>query len=459
MPATLMTADSLVFIYKELRYTIGNDHPKHREVRQAIQDRNWDKAARIVTNASSGREFSAGKVEVNHGHVFYNKEIISNTLTKRILDQTAAGFDTVPMMMFLSNLMENPSFNVVEKLYDFMEQSMLPITDDGHFLAYKRVNEMYTDIYSGLFDNAVGATLNMDRNKIADGSSISGLLGLSFYSLDYIKTYGIASDQHIMIIKINPKDVVYVPVDYIPQKSACCSYEVIGEHAGSTDLTKTKAEVISELKDENHNEGHANGYMVGEDQAIDDGIAADGTESPYADDKLIERAFVRYDFGEAFSTMDTSNGSDYRRGFREGFAGGWEDMQTELKEEAARDTSPGEPTIPDEGVEAKTGTGLPPKGKQVDPPTSEDYKTGYEDGQLVGEDKAVSNGMSKDDPVGQYNRLLPPNLTFAEVLKTPAFNQYDLAVGIDNTTHGSDYRIGFRAGFLGAWEEVQIEFK
>jgi hypothetical protein len=37
-----------------------------------------------------------------------------------------------------------------------------------------------------------------------------------------------------MILKINPRDVVSIPVDYNDSKGRCCRYEVIGELGAET---------------------------------------------------------------------------------------------------------------------------------------------------------------------------------------------------------------------------------
>ena len=102
----------------------------------------------------------------------------------------------------------------------------MPITEDGHFLAYKKVRDDYKDVHSGTFDNSVGQVVSMVRNKVDENKDNTCSSGLHFCSFDYLKSFG---GTRIMILKINPADVVSIPSDHFQQKGRTCRYEVIGE--------------------------------------------------------------------------------------------------------------------------------------------------------------------------------------------------------------------------------------
>ena len=136
------------------------------------------------------------------------------------------GFPIEPMVNFMENLYANPSKRSVDELYNFLEKSQLPITPDGHFLAYKKVRDNYFDCHSGTMDNSVGKIVEMARNEVDDDKDRTCSAGLHFCSLDYLNHFGGA---RIMIVKINPKDVVSIPSDYNDTKGRACRYEVIGE--------------------------------------------------------------------------------------------------------------------------------------------------------------------------------------------------------------------------------------
>jgi hypothetical protein len=127
---------------------------------------------------------------------------------------------------FIYNLVENPSKDSREELYGFLEACSLPITDDGHFLAYKRVGDKYMDCYSGLMDNSVGKVVEMPRGQVNADRHETCSSGLHVCSREYLSGF---SGSHIMVCKINPRDVVSVPVDYKNAKMRVCRYEVIDE--------------------------------------------------------------------------------------------------------------------------------------------------------------------------------------------------------------------------------------
>ena len=136
------------------------------------------------------------------------------------------GFDVNHLINFLSNLMENPSNRAVRELYDFLEYGKMPITTDGHFLAYKRVRADYKSVHDGQTDNSIGTILEMPRNQVNDNSHETCSYGLHFCSHEYLKHF---SGDRVVILKVNPRDVVSIPADYNSTKGRACRYEVVGE--------------------------------------------------------------------------------------------------------------------------------------------------------------------------------------------------------------------------------------
>lgn len=163
------------------------------------------------------------------GLVTLEGKVIDNSLTRRMLTMREEGFDLRPMAAFLAKLQHNPSFRARKELYTFLEVGQLPLTEDGHFLAYKIVRPDYKDYHSGKFDNSVGQVLTMPREEVDDDCNRTCSSGLHFCSLDYLQHFG-GADGHVMILKISPADVVSIPADYNNTKGRCCRYEVVGEY-------------------------------------------------------------------------------------------------------------------------------------------------------------------------------------------------------------------------------------
>lgn len=163
------------------------------------------------------------------GLVTLGGQVIDNSLTRRMLVMREEGFDLSPMANFLVRLQANPSYRARQELYTFLEVGQLPLTPDGCFLAYKIVRSDYKDYHSGTFDNSVGQVLTMPRSAVDDDCNRTCSAGLHFCSLSYLSCFG-GSDGHVMILKIDPADVVSIPADYNNTKGRCCRYEVIGEY-------------------------------------------------------------------------------------------------------------------------------------------------------------------------------------------------------------------------------------
>lgn len=163
---------------------------------------------------------------VNPPHVYPDDEVLHSSLVTRILQMVDEGFDVTPMVKFLDNLLQNPSNRAIQELYNFLEVCNLPITDDGRFIAYKRIRYDYMDVYSGTIDNNVGQTVTMDRRNVNDDCRQTCSYGLHVCSLGYLSSY---SGERLMVVLVNPRDVVSIPIDYKNSKMRVCQYTVHSE--------------------------------------------------------------------------------------------------------------------------------------------------------------------------------------------------------------------------------------
>ena len=69
----------------------------------------------------------------------------------------------------------------------------------------------------------------MPRNFVNDNKEETCSTGLHFCSREYAEGFFGNSGDRMMVIKINPRDVVSIPVDYNNTKGRCSRYEVVGE--------------------------------------------------------------------------------------------------------------------------------------------------------------------------------------------------------------------------------------
>ena len=224
---------NLTLILKNKAHQVLPDHINYRLIMDSLQSASEDELLELVDIQTAVATFSQGRVEVKNGRVLYDGEEVHGAISKRILEFMSKGLPFQPLVNFLDNLMENPSMQSQTELYDFLEHQYLPITEDGHFLAYKAVRNDYKDKYAGTFDNRVGSICEMRRAKVDDNRGVGCSQGLHAGALNYVASYGsVDSGDKIVIVKINPKDVVSVPNDCNCEKLRTCRYEVVGEYQG-----------------------------------------------------------------------------------------------------------------------------------------------------------------------------------------------------------------------------------
>lgn len=173
-------------------------------------------------------------IEVKDGNLYVFGDPVHSTLASRVLSFLEAGLDCVHLFKFILKLNLNPSKRAVDELYTFLEHRALPITDNGNFLAYKAVREDYTDKYTGKFLNTIDSVLEMPRNKVDDDKNVGCSYGFHAGTVEYAKEF-MGREGHLMIVEINPADVVSIPTDCQFQKLRTSKYKVVGEY--EIDLT------------------------------------------------------------------------------------------------------------------------------------------------------------------------------------------------------------------------------
>lgn len=204
-------------------------HDTYDKILERIKDKDYDGIENLFDIRQHIKNTTDGQVEIRGSSLFYKGFELNSYLANKIISMHDQGYPVSNLIRFLENLMENPSRTSVEELYLFLEYGDMPITEDGCFLAYKKVRENYTDIHSGTFNNSIGKVVQVERNTVDDRRDNTCSYGLHFCSKEYLGSFGSAHNNRVVILKINPKDVVSIPSDYNNTKGRCCRYEVIGE--------------------------------------------------------------------------------------------------------------------------------------------------------------------------------------------------------------------------------------
>lgn len=180
-----------------------------------------------------------------------NGQIINSVLTEHILSmvdemkkgKTIKNDDWYSLIKFTENLYDNTFAEVREQLYPWLiyqiKNGRLTLTTNGTFLGYKKVGEDYKSLHSGPgmvngvnqgknahLDNSPGNIVEMSRDQVDSNPHVTCSTGLHVGTYDYAS--GFASGK-IVLVEVDPRDVVSVPYDYAGQKIRACRYTVIKE--------------------------------------------------------------------------------------------------------------------------------------------------------------------------------------------------------------------------------------
>ena len=222
---------SSTFYYNGQARVINETHPMYADVLAAAKVRDFDRVDELMDMEASVTKAipDSAEVYIEDGVVMFMGEQLHGHGVDRILEFMTLGIDFEPMRLFLTRLMHNPSSRAVRELFGFLEASELPLTSDGCFLAYKKIRSDYTDIYTGTFDNSVGAVATMERKDVDSDKDRTCSSGLHFCSYEYLPAFGWGTGNRVVVVKIDPADVVSIPSDYNNAKGRCCRYEVVEE--------------------------------------------------------------------------------------------------------------------------------------------------------------------------------------------------------------------------------------
>jgi DNA/RNA endonuclease YhcR with UshA esterase domain len=228
-----------------------SDHPAWEQAKQALSDQDWDRLKNQFDVQSAVEDYldQEAEIEVKDGAVSYKGEVVHNQVVDRILDFMRQNLPYQPLVKFLGKLMANPSRRATDELYAFLEHKNMPLTPEGNFLAYKGVTSDFKDHYSNKFDNSVGSVLEMRRNGVCDDANMGCSSGFHAGSYEYAKGYA-SGGGNLMVVEIDPSDVVSVPFDCDCQKLRTAKYKVIA-HYETVEAPPLEHELYDDYDEEN----------------------------------------------------------------------------------------------------------------------------------------------------------------------------------------------------------------
>lgn len=233
----------------------ADDHPSYQKACDLVlrEDADADAVRELIDARRTLLTAGEGRIRVEEDAVYYEDREIHTTLAMRILQMLSEGYKVDPMLNFLDRVMKSPRESVVQDLYEFLEVGGLPITKDGHFIAYKIVGPDFMDLHSRKFDNSVGQHPKMPANEVDEDRMKTCSRGLHVCSKEYLPAYGgtwNSNGNHVMIVKVDPQDVIAIPRDYNQSKMRTCGYEVVGEMFGEEAIKILESRSVAEPTDD-----------------------------------------------------------------------------------------------------------------------------------------------------------------------------------------------------------------
>jgi hypothetical protein len=264
----ILSPNSLTIFAGNRPQTIPTSHPRFPEIVEAVNNNDEAEIVALLKNNAMLDRTTTDTMQRTVDGIKINGELLPPVLSahvERILD---AGLTAESMIAFWNNV-KNNNQSIVGGLFDFLAYKALPITEDGCFLAYKGVEangwskrgNKSTVVVKGKVDsqgriyNGVGEEIEVARRSVCDDRDVHCGEGVHVGSLDYAKGWG----PKVVVVKVNPKDVVSIPKDCSCQKLRSCGYVVVDEFAqeittpvrsadGKKDVVNTGAKEMEVIK-------------------------------------------------------------------------------------------------------------------------------------------------------------------------------------------------------------------
>lgn len=230
----LVTPTGLTAFIGGQHFSVPTDHPNFTKIGDALRASDPEEAVNLMDVRASVKRFilSDPSFALRNDHIELNGEAFSFPVTEKVLELINAGNAAEPLFNFLRKVRFNPSKTAQDELLLFCVANGFMIDQNGDIVAYKSVRNDYKDIHSGTIENKVGKVVSMPRRQVDDNRDRTCSNGLHFASYEYASTWAGQDNLRLMVLAVNPADVVSIPSDYDNQKGRTAKYTVLAELAG-----------------------------------------------------------------------------------------------------------------------------------------------------------------------------------------------------------------------------------
>ena len=223
-------------------YSVTSDQPQYRVVVSKLLNKDDSVIQDFDAANFANRAFHkvSDRVNIRHGQVYLDDEVVDDTISQVIIDYMAEGNDNaLPLVRFMERLSENPSHRSREQFWRFVQTNGIHIDDEGYAVMYKGVNptddaDVYQSVSAGrAFVNGTeqkgrirttkGDVVTMPRREISDDPTVACHAGLHCGARSYAESFA----QVLITVRVDPAHVVSVPVDSRDQKVRVEQYEIM----------------------------------------------------------------------------------------------------------------------------------------------------------------------------------------------------------------------------------------
>lgn len=232
--AYIVNKSGMTLLLKNRQFVIPTDAVNFKTILEAARKKNWIQVESLIDVKTLISNWGKGQEGfTNHGGIIYfNGYAFPSSVSTKILAMIREGNSPDALYNFLRKAYDNPNPTARDELFLFCEANGFMIHEDGDIIAYKSVRGDYKDIYSGTVLNTVGTTVSMDRTLVNKDRNQTCSTGFHFAAYDYASTWAGKIDgvnRRLLVMKINPYNVVAIPNDYNNKKARCCEYEIVSE--------------------------------------------------------------------------------------------------------------------------------------------------------------------------------------------------------------------------------------
>lgn len=243
IPVAIVLNSSVVIFASEQGYhSFNKDHEAFAEATEmalhSLDDNtmllsDWNKLDNLQNISKNLIKWSNGRLAIEGNRVRFDGDLLPTSLEDHLLSlyKSKKEYALDAWSKFTEKLREASHVDTHNRLHAFLQYNDLAINEQGNVLAWKVVTPNFKDKFTGTFDNSVGSTVSMARTKVTFDPTKTCSHGLHACAFGYLTSFSSSGDQ-VVLVEIDVRDIVSVPVDYDGKKIRCCKY-VVSKHVGT----------------------------------------------------------------------------------------------------------------------------------------------------------------------------------------------------------------------------------